>query len=321
MNEMEIAESTKNKTKGLKIALGISMLLIGFMGYFLYDTANLNQRQSDTIAQKDDELAITMARLDSVSNQLDLKIEEVAQLGGQVEDLKKAKSHVLSQKEVIRRDPAFSRQKYEEQIAEYISLLEEKDNLIAQLKSENADLSGKTQAMTQEVLTLSQEKEGMSQQVNGLKEEISTVKAKNNVLTSKIVTGAQLKADNLQIYALKENGKESTGGVYKAKRVSQIKISFALPTNPLTEQNSKEIYVRIIDPEGAIIADNVNVSGVFNQDGKDIAYTTKTSIIYSNDNQKVDILYARGQVYESGLYAVELFSEGFKIGRGSFIIK
>lgn len=321
MNEMEIAESTKNSNGLLKIALGIAMLLIGFLGYFLYDTASQNQIQKATISQKEEELAITMARLDSVSNQLDLKITEVTQLGGKIADLQAIKSHVLRQKETIKNDPSFNRQKYEAQIQEYIKLLEDKDVEIAKLRAENIELNGKTEAMSKEVLTLSQEKEGITQQMTGLKEEIDQVKTKNTQLSHKIALGAQLKAIDFKVDALKANGKLQEGGMYKAKRVNQIKISFALASNPLTEENTKDIFVRIIDPEGAVIADNVSVSGVFSQDGKDIAYTTKTNVLYSNDNQKVEILYARGQVYTSGLYAVEVFSEGFRIGRGSFIIK
>lgn len=321
MNEMEIAESTKDNNGILKIALGISMLLVGFLGYFLYDTANQNQIQKDALSQKDEELAITMGRLDSVSNQLDLKIAEVTQLGGKIADLQTVKSHVLKQKETIKNDPSFSRQKYESQIHEYIKLLEDKDVEIAKLKAENLELNGKAKAMSQEMLALSQEKEGINQQVTGLKEEIDQVKAQNTQLNHKVVLGAQLKTLDFKVDALKANGKVQEGGMYKAKQVNQIKVSFTLASNPITEENSKEIFVRIIDPEGAVIADNVTVSGVFNQDNKDIAYTTKTSVLYSNDNQHIDIFYTRGQAYASGLYAVELFSEGFKIGRGSFIIK
>lgn len=321
MNEMEIAESTNNNNSLLKIALGISMLLVGFLGYFLYDTANQNQIQKESLSLKDEELAITMGRLDSVGHQLDLKIEEVAQLGGKIADLQSVKSHVLRQKETIKSDPFFHPKKYESQIQEYIKLLEDKDVEIAKLKAENLELNGKAQAMSKEMLALSQEKEGINQQVTGLKEEMDQVKAQNNQLNHKVVLGAQLKAIDFKIDALKANGKVQEGGMYKAKQVNQIKISFTLASNPIAEENSKEIFIRIIDPEGAVIADNVTVSGIFNQDSRDIAYTTKTSVLYSNDNQHIDILYARGQTYTPGLYAVELFSEGFKIGRGSFIIK
>ena len=76
-----------------------------------------------------------------------------------------------------------------------------------------------------------------------------------------------------------------------------------------------------MDADGAVITDSATGSSVFNYDGKEMAYTTKGNVAYTNNDQNVEMLYARGATYRPGNYNVELYSEGFKIGTGTFIIK
>ena len=46
------------------------------------------------------------------------------------------------------------------------------------------------------------------------------------------------------------------------------------------------------------------------------------TVSYSNDNQEVAVLYSRGGVvYKPGKYSIEMYSEGFAIGNGTFIIR
>jgi hypothetical protein len=50
-------------------------------------------------------------------------------------------------------------------------------------------------------------------------------------------------------------------------------------------------------------------------------YTAKQSVMYDNSGQNVDFIYSRGSNYSKGKYNIELYSEGFSIGRGIFEVK
>jgi len=93
-----------------------------------------------------------------------------------------------------------------------------------------------------------------------------------------------------------------------------------MPSNPVAEKNNKEIFVRILDQNGAVVSED-GTAGTVSNDGKEIGYSFKQSVPFENNDQKVDIIYGKSAPYQSGKYSIELYSEGFKIGNGSFQVK
>jgi regulator of replication initiation timing len=326
---METNQSNNNNGNGiLKAALAVTMLFIGFLGYLLYDSKKTNTNQEQVINQKVEQLATTKSRLDSVAVQLDAKIAEITSLGGKVDELVAARTQLEKDKKALKNAKFYNSKQYDAKIADYVALLTEKDNVIAQLKTENENLTAQTVTLSKEKEVLVQEKQTFIEENTGLKTEkeklnqtVADYTTKNEELVKKVKSGAQLKAMNLTVFAVKPNGKVQDGGKYRAKRVDKLKLAFTLPANSITEQENKEIMVRIMDANGAVITDSATGSSVFDFGGKEIAYTTKGSVTYTNNDQNVEMLYARGTPYQSGNYTVELYSEGFKIGQGNFIIK
>jgi chromosome segregation ATPase len=326
---METTQNNNNNGSGiLKAALAVAMLFIGFLGYLLYDSKKTNTNQEQVISQKVEQLATTKSRLDSVGVQLDAKIAEIRSLGGRVDELVAAKDQLEKDKKSLKNAKFFNQKQFDAKINEYVALLSEKDAVIAQLKTENENLTAQTVTLGKEKEVLVQEKQTFIEENTGLKTEkeklnqtVADYTTKNEELVKKVKTGAQLKAMNLQVYAVTSKGKIKDGGKYRAKKVDQLKLAFTLPSNAITEQENKEIMVRIMDADGAVITDSATGSSVFNYDGKEMAYTTKGTVSYTNNDQNVEMLYARGATYRPGTYNVELYSEGFKIGAGSFTIK
>lgn len=326
---METTQNNNNNGSGiLKAALAVAMLFIGFLGYLLYDSKKSNTNQEQVISQKVEQLATTKSRLDSVGVQLDAKIAEIRSLGGRVDELVAAKEQLEKDKKSLKNAKFFNQKQFDAKINEYVGLLSEKDAVIAQLKTENQNLTVQTVTLGKEKEVLVQEKQTFIDENTGLKTEkeklnqtVADYTTKNEELVKKVKTGAQLKAQNLQVFAVTSKGKVKDGGKYRAKKVDQLKLAFTLPSNSITEQENKEIMVRIMDADGAVITDSATGSSVFNYDGKEMAYTTKGNVAYTNNDQNVEMLYARGATYRPGTYNVELYSEGFKIGTGSFTIK
>jgi hypothetical protein len=326
---METTQNNNNNGSGiLKAALAVAMLFIGFLGYLLYDSKKTNTNQEQVISQKVEQLATTKSRLDSVGVQLDSKIAEIKSLGGRIDELVAAKDQLEKDKKSLKNAKFFNQKQYDAKINEYVALLSEKDAVIAQLKTENENLTAQTITLGKEKEVLVQEKQTFIEENTGLKGEkekltqtVADYTTKNEELVKKVKTGAQLKATNMQVFAVTSKGKVKDGGKYRAKKVDQLKLAFTLPSNAITEQENKEIMVRIMDADGAVITDSATGSSVFNYDGKEMAYTTKGTVAYTNNDQNVEMLYARGSAYRPGTYNVELYSEGFKIGAGSFTIK
>jgi hypothetical protein len=303
----------------LKIGLVVLLGALGLLGYLYYGAQNENADLQKMLTGKVDELSTTKVKLDSISLALDAKIAEVTALGGSVEELIKIKAQLERDKKSLRSDANFSVKKYEGKIAEYEAFLTLKDEEIMKLKEENGQLNSQN-------ITLQTEKEEVINQnrsLNNTKDSLSTkvaeVSTQNEDLRRKVNVGSALKAVNVQVTGLTSRGKEKNGEL-KNRKVDQLKVSFILPSNPLTERNNKEIYLRALDPNGAVLNDMAK-GGMLNFANQEIGYSLRQNTPYTNDDQKVDMYYKKEAAFKSGKYTIELFSEGFKIGTGSFFVK
>ena len=96
---------------------------------------------------------------------------------------------------------------------------------------------------------------------------------------------------------------------------------FHLQENPLASKEIKTVYLRIIEPTGITLSDYSLGSGTFPFKGKDLVYTAKQRIFYENNHQSVEFIYSRPNSYREGRHEIELYSEGFLIGLGSFEVR
>ncbi len=320
---METTHSETNNNGTLKIVIGVLVGILLLLGYLFMDARNGTMELQKSLTSKVEQLSSTQIKLDSISKSLDQKIVEVKNLGGSVVELEAMKVQLENDKKRLKSDYSFSSKKYDAKIKDYETFLVAKDDDIRKLKEENGVLVARTQ-------TLETEKEQVVSENTNLKtekEELSTTltktvddfTAKNNDLKRQVTLASAMKAVNVQVAALSSKGKERDGGAYKASRIDQLKVSFIMPTNPIAAQNNKDIYVRVLDANGAVL-ENGN-GGIVQADGKEIGYSFKQSIPFENNDQRVDIVSGKGTNYSKGKYDVELYSEGFKIGKGAFEVK
>ncbi|WP_234735450.1 coiled-coil domain-containing protein [Tellurirhabdus bombi] len=295
----------------LAILAGLNVLLL----YFYYQERQANKSQETTIAAKTEEVLATKTRLDSISTQLDAKIAEIQSLGGQVDSLLRLKEQLEIDKRNLKNVAAFDSKKYQTKIQDYVAVLSQKDDEIARLKEENSILTNQNQTLNQENANLKNERQSLADSVNAYA-------TRNKELSDKVTVGAALRATSVTVNALTKRGKEQDGGKYKARNIDRIRVTFRLLQNQLTQQNEKEIYLRILDPSGAVISDMATGSGEFSFGDQSMIYTAKQSILFDNTGQEVSFVYGRGNIpFKEGKHVIELYSEGFKIGEGDFTVR
>ena len=309
----------RSKTNGpLLAALIIMTGLAGVSSYLYFDQKKVSENQEVTISERVEELSTTRVKLDSISTALDAKIAEVQKLGGDVSELQKVKAQLEQDKASLRKGSRVSLAKYEAKIKEYEAFLVEKDTLIANLQRENVTLATN-------VKTLDEENTGLKTRGQQYRDSattvISQVTTQNQELTTKVTRAAALKAQNVKVYSVNSKGKVKEDDSYKAKKLDKIKLVYTLQDNPLTKEEPKDVFVRVLDPSGAVVSDMANGSGTFTVDGNETIYTTKQTVTFTNNNQNVELLYTRGIPYKPGKYTIELYSEGFRIGSGEFAVR
>ena len=306
-----------------KVLVAVLAITSGILGYLLMDSKTAIKNQTEVINQKVEELASARVRLDSIGSQLDAKIAQIKVLGGNVESLEAAKKQLESDKVQLKKVNSFSKQQYDVKIADFVTLLAAKDAELGQLKKENVALVAKNKDLFSQNGTLTNENMGLKVSKQNLADSVDDAYRRNRELTAKVTRASALQAQFVQALALSDKGKERDGGVYRASKVDKIKVIFQLQPNPIAKQDVKTIFMRVMDPDGAVLYDSAVGSGNFDMFGKESTYTAKTDVQFVNTGQGVEIIYGRGSAiqYREGHYKIELYSEGFKIGDGNFDIK
>jgi len=303
----------QNNKRTLLIVIIAVLLASNFVLIYLnYIKSKEVKDQTATIITKDNDIKVATSRLDSISKELDSKIEETKQLGGDVESLKQLKTQLEADKASLIRDKqtsSFSLQKYQDKIKVYESMLEKNDEEIKKLKGVNEELLS--------------ENTGLKTKQNVLSDSIVGISKEKQDLQDKVTIASALKTENISVYAISEKGKErdDKDNEFKSKRVDKIRITCQLAENKIAKIEGKNIYLRIVEPDGVTFSDPLSGGGSMTVNGKEMPYTTKQDILFDNTKQKITFVFKKGSPYKIGKHKVQLYSEGFEIGSGSFIIK
>ena len=297
-------------TASLLIGFVMMTLVAAVFGYLYYHERAITSRQDIDLETRVTDLAISEMKLDSIAKQLDLRIAQVRKLGGSVTELEKIKTQLEADRSALRRGNNFLTAR----INEYEIFLTKKDGEIARLSGENKTLLTRNETLTVVNTSLLEEKELLS-------DSLSDVLTKATDLEAKVSMASAMRARDVKVYAISAKRREREGNDIKAKRVDNIRVEFSLEKNPLTRQETKRIYLKILDPLGATLADASLGSGVFQYAGDEQTYTLSKDVAYTNSDQEVSILYNRTQDFQKGTYTIELYAEGQQIGTGTFSIR
>ncbi|WAC15105.1 hypothetical protein [Dyadobacter pollutisoli] len=308
-------EQKQDRKTLLWAALAVLLLLNLVLVYFIYHEKQENLAKDEIITAKTEEVLSIKTKLDSISEELDVKIAEIQKLGGSVDSLIALKAQLEKDKKELKNASTYSAANYNKKIKSYESVLAEKDGEIAKLREELGIATSKNEELNQKVTGLESEKQQLA-------DSVVNYSVQNKELSEKVNIASALRAENLTVNAVSAKGKEREGGKYKAKRIDKLRVNFKLGENAVAKQNEKEIFLRILDPDGAVLSDMATGSGSFMMNGKELIYSSKQSVTFNNTGQSVDIFYGRGGIpLKDGKYTIEVYSEGFKIGQGDFTVK
>lgn len=308
-------EQKQDRKTLLWAALAVLLLLNLVLVYFIYHEKQENLAKDEIITAKTEEVLSIKTKLDSISTELDIKIAEIQKLGGSVDSLVALKAQLERDKKELRNANTYSAANYNQKIKNYESVLSEKDGEIARLRQELGIATSKNEELSQKVTGLESEKQLLA-------DSVTTYSVQNRELAEKVTLASALRAESVNVNAVSSKGKEREGGKYRAKRIDKLRVNFKLGENAVAKQNEKDIYLRILDPDGAVLSDMATGSGSFVYNGKELIYSSKQTVSFTNTGQSVDIFYGRGGIpMKDGKYSIELYAEGFKIGEGDFTVK
>jgi predicted nuclease with TOPRIM domain len=244
----------------ITILLGVNALLLW---QFFDKKTHLEQvsRELDTTMAEKESLSAELQRVKteyeklnqenaSLQNQLSAKDEEIRLKIAQIQKL-------------INTGDAAQLKKAKEELNS-LRLLNQ--NFIAQIDSLNT--SNKI---------LSEQNFSLNQNLSSANTKVSSLTQENSVLSNKVAIASVLKTTNLKALGVryKNSGKETETN--RSKSTDRIKTCFTIMENLVVEKGPKDIFVRVISPDGAVMS---TTSETFIFNGQATLYTTKESIMY-----------------------------------------
>lgn len=134
-------------------------------------------------------------------------------------------------------------------------------------------------------------------------------------LTNKVNQAATLKLFNYTAQAVrfKGNGGETTTD--RASRAERIRIDFTVAANDIVQPGTKLFYVRIANPQRAIISKGTGDEYAFKSNGETMQFTEKVRVNYDGKETAVRAYYVKPDGVEMmpGTYFIDVYEEGGKL--------
>lgn len=304
------ASAPQPRSNKTNVIIGLLSIIVIIQSVKIFLDYREKAEMQQTLAVTNDDLTGTRQRLTEISAELDKKIQELQKLGGDVDDLKKAKAEIETQ---LKRNVAWSSKAIKElkdRVAGYEQLLKVKDTELEQLKSLNNSLFSENKTLKTEINT----------QKTKLTDSISQLSKNKEELASKVAIASQLKAENIKVASVSEKGKERESP-FRSRQLEKLKVEFNLAENKVAPIEGKKIYIRLLDENGQVVFDMARGSGSFLLNGKEEWYTAVQEILFDNTKQKLSFVYEKGSEYAPGKYQVEIIADNYKMGLGAFVVK
>ena len=122
------------------------------------------------------------------------------------------------------------------------------------------------------------------------------------------------------VKAVNSKGKERISP-FKNRQLEKLKVEFTIAENKVAPVEGKKIVIRVVDENGQVIFDVAKGSGTFMLNGKEEFYTAIQEILFDNTRQKLTFYYEKGSEYASGNYSIEIYTDGYLMGKAQFIVK
>ena len=299
----------EKKDQGKNIIIIVLLLLVIISGIKLYTDYVDRSKKTEEILLLSTENNDLNKRLDSVTYQLDLRIQEIEKLGGDVKALEEVRDQLIAERNTPRQRSSSEIVALNEKIKTYNNMIVEKDQEILELR-----------AVNQQLFTENQDLKTTQAEIE---EEVAQLNIQKEDLQAKVNVASMLKAENIEIAAVNSKGKErvETTKDFKNRQIERIKVSFSLSDNKVAEKGPRNIYVQVLAPNAQPIFDVAKGSGTFMMQGAEQFYTVKQDVIFDNTEQELTFFYEKGSDYVSGIHEVKIYVDNYEVGSKTFTVK
>lgn len=298
MNQPTNSKSPLEDKKSRRIILVLSAFLTVLLIFMIF-RENQHQQKIATVIQYEEEKNSLRDNLDDLIDEHEMLKDEYGELSNQLED---RDSTILAYAEEIK------------QLLRSKGELTQAKSKIRRLK----DISKRYVSAIDSLYTLNQLLQSENDSVKRANQLISnrnrTLEKNNQDLTDKVFTASMLRVENVEIEGVyyRSSGREVT--TTRASKIQNFSICFDIIENKVTEPGLKDLYIRIINPQGDVLNIANKVQEVKMESDSLIQYTTQYTFNYTNLKLRECLLWTRGNILMSGIYYFEFIMDGQTVG-------
>lgn len=318
-----------------KLAAWAIIAIIGLLGLNGYQWFTNSQLKSQNIKQETDliDLEKIQAELEQDYNAALEGIEDMRGDNNKLNSLiESQKVELKSQKDKInnliwtkrelkkaKEEIASMNSQAAQYVADLARLREENQTLMAS----NSELKEQNSSLNTQYLNEQRAKIEIEEARAVLAAEKERLAKTNEVLDTKVDMANAIKINFMKVqgYKLSDSGKKKKKS--RAKNINLIEVCFTTETNLVTKAGPKDFKIRLIDPRGETVAREDLGSGILTNklDNTQVRYTTSGTIDYNNEDTEGCIGWKFQDQLPKGMYDVEIYNNGFKVGNGNYKMK
>lgn len=303
MNEEQKVNASDSRKKVVTVLIILLAALSCFFIYNLYSSSKYKKEAQQLINLKEDELSRTMADLQGfkgknaqLDSMIDLQIAELQMQSAKVDSLVASGKITQSQ--------------------------------LAQLRQENKGLKNLRTKYLSQIDSLISANEKLLVENSGLKTDLRAASERteklideNAKLYSKVNVATALKAESIVAEGIRARNSGREVSTNRARNTEKLKVCFNIMANEVAEPGDKEIYLRIIGPDGATLYIESEGSGKMMFQGTEQLYSTKGLVDYTSKETAACIAFNKGSAFQEGKYKVELYNNGSIMGTSEFELR
>lgn len=274
--------------------IAVAVVLAGALAYIWWQKSSLVKdltlEKEELTAQMIDlqnDYANLSSDYDSINSQLDSSREEVSQL---IERIQKTEATNRSKM-----------RQYERELGTLRSIMR---NYIVQIDSLN-DVNKRLTAEATAARRDAAESRRISEELNRTVEE----------LTGQVASGSVIKARGLRVEAYNRSDKVTD----RSSRVVRLLTTLSLLENDLAPKGPVRVYIRVTDPEGALLTNSVQRS--FTYEGETMLCSASREVDYEGRELELGIYLNDIPEYVKGVYTVEAYTDQAMLGTTELLLR
>lgn len=296
MNEYDEPESN-SALKGYKVAIIIMTVLLLALSFQYFRQVNMLRESEEMLSVERDTLQSRLGTIMGEFEDIQTENDTINHMLG----IEKQRADSLMDRLRNERSWSYAKiKKYEQELGTLRTVMKGYVHQIDSLNQMNQHLVAENRRVTREL--------------SGAQMRAESAEEQNQEFKSKLKKGAVIRARDITLKALRSNDKETT----RVRNASRLRTDLVLSANELAIPGVRVVYIRIIGPEGYVLAGQGG--SLFEYEGDKISFSASREVDYQGEDLNVSLYYNGGGI-TAGKYQLEVYLDGYVVGTNEIILK